>query len=105
MPRVSIDISGAGAHTVLVSNPMDRILLREVYITFAHDEPKSLRAWFYFDTTLIAGPFYFTDGGEVRYQKTTSPNTYQAEMGADFIIKLDPELSAAGFVDYEVASW
>lgn len=105
MARQSIDITGPGPHTISTPGANDRILLREVYITFAQNQPMALRVWFKFGTTLIAGPFYVTDGGEIRYRKTESPNTYQSPMGVGMVIEMDPNLSAAGFIDYEVGSW
>lgn len=105
MPRASIDITGAGPHTIVTPGAMDRILLREVYLTFAHDQPQSLKATLYFDARLVAGPFYFSDGGDIRYRKDASPNTYQGQPGESVVIALDPNLSAAGFIDYEVGSW
>lgn len=79
--------------------------MREAYITFSHEQTQSLRVWFRFGTTLVAGPFFVTDGGEIRYRKTESPNTYRGDPGEGFAIELDPDLSAAGFIDYEIGSW
>lgn len=103
--RSSIDIIGPGPHTIYTPPPTDRMLLSEVYVTFAHSSPTSLRVWFNFGPDIIGGPFYVTDGGEIRYRKANSANTYQSGMGVPFIIIMDPGLSAAGFTDYEVGAW
>lgn len=105
MPRTSVDITGAGSHSIATPGPTQRIMMREVFVTFAHNQPTALRVWFKFGTRIIGGPFFVTDGGDIRYRKTESPNTYQGEPGETFSIQLDPNLSCAGFIDYEVGAW
>lgn len=102
--RASVDITGAGPHTIASPGAQNRIMLREVYVTFAHNAAKSLRVWFLFGSINPAGPFYVSDGGSIRYRKTESPNTYNGGEGESFVIQMDPGLSCAGFVDYEVGS-
>lgn len=105
MPRASIDITGSGPHTVITPGANEHILLKEMFITFAHEQPTALRVWFKFGTTLVAGPFYVTDGGEIRYQRSESPNTYEGGPGEPAVIEMDAGLSAAGLIDYEVGAW
>lgn len=105
MARQSIDITGAGPHTIFTPTAPEHFLARELFLTFAHTSTSSLRVWFWSASTLVAGPFYVTDGGQIRYKSAESANTYQYGPGEAFMITMDPGLSAAGYVDYEVGAW
>lgn len=101
MKRASIDITGTGPHQIIdVTAPM-RVIIREVFITFAHASTTSLRVWFWSGSNLAAGPYYVTDGGQIRYRSSESQNTYEGLPGEDVNITMDPGMSAAGHINYE----
>lgn len=101
MKRQSIDITGPGPHHIVsVTAPM-RIIVRELFLTFSHSAEQTLRVWFWSGSNLAAGPYYVTDGGQIRYRSSDSTNTYEGAPGESFNITLDPGLSAAGSFDYE----
>lgn len=102
--RASVDITGVGPHVIANPGAQNRVMLREVYVTFSHEAATSLRVWFMFGATNPAGPFYVTDGGQIRYRQTESPNAYNGSAGEDFSIEMDPGMSCAGFVDYDIGS-
>lgn len=105
MKRASIDITGAGPHTIINPPSGDKILIHNVVITFSHAEPQSQLVWFNAGTNIEAGPFYVTDGGEIRYKSSNSDRRYIGGAGVPFVIEMDPALSAAGYVDYELGSF
>lgn len=104
MARASIDITGAGPHVIFTPGATDYFLARELFLTFSHSSVTSLRVWFWSASTLVAGPFFVTDGGQIRYKSSESQNTYKYGPGESFEITMDPGLSAAGIVDYEIGS-
>jgi hypothetical protein len=104
MARVSIDITGAGPHVIFTPTASEYFLARELFLTFAHASPTSLRVWFWSASNLVAGPYYVTDGGQIRYKSSDSQNTYKYGPGESFEITLDPGLSAAGAVDFEIGA-
>lgn len=104
MARQSIDITGTGPHTIVTPSPSQSILITNLLITFSHDEPSALRVWFWAGASLEAGPLYVTDGGEIRYKSDESDRRYIGAAGVPFRISMDPGLSAAGFVDYDLGS-
>lgn len=104
MARQSIDITGPGPHIIFTPGSDEYFLARELFLTFAHSSEKALRVWFWSASTLVAGPYYVTDGGQIRYKSSESRNTYKYGPGEAFEITLDPGLSAAGAVDYEIGA-
>lgn len=104
MARQSIDITGVGPHVIFTPGPNEHFLARELFLTFSHASPTSLRVWFWSANTLVAGPYYVTDGGQIRYKSSESRNSYKYGPGEAFEITMDPGLSAAGAVDYEIGS-
>lgn len=105
MQRASIDITGVGPHTIVTPSASQRVLIHNVVITFAHAEPTSQRVWFNAGTDIEAGPFFVTDGGEIRYKSSESDRRYIGASGVPFVIQMDAPLSAAGFVDYELGTF
>lgn len=104
MSRQSIDITGPGPHAIFTPGVSEYFLARELFLTFAHSAPTSLRVWFWSASNLVAGPYYVTDGGQIRYKSSDSQNTYKNGPGEAFEITMDPGMSAAGTVDYEIGA-
>lgn len=104
MARESIDVTGPGPHIIFTPGSNEHFLARELFLTFAHSSPTSLRVWFWSASHLVAGPYYVTDGGQIRYKSSDSSNTYKYGPGEAFEITMDPGLSAAGAIDYEIGS-
>jgi hypothetical protein len=105
MGRASVDITGAGPHTIITPAANQSILIRRVLLTFSHDAAKALRVWFWAGPNIEAGPFYVSDGGEVRYLDTQSSRTYIGGEGVPLRITMDAGLSCAGLIDYELGSF
>lgn len=105
MKRASVDITGPGPHTIVDPGPSNKVMMRNLFLTFSHASETSLRVWFYAGTNVVAGPYYVSDGGQIRYKSSESSNIYIGGTGEPFDIKMDPDLSAAGTVDYEIGAW
>lgn len=105
MARANVDITGPGPHVLVSAAPDENILIRNLLLTFSHSSPTALRIWFWAGDTIEAGPFYVTDGGEVRYKDTESLKRYIGPAGISLVATMDPGLSAAGIIDYELGSF
>lgn len=104
MQRASVDISGAGDHTVIPGVAGQSILVHETLLTFSHGGVEALRVWFKTSSEIKAGPFYVNDGGKIRYENIDGAKRYLGPPGEPMIIALDPGLSCAGDVYYEMGA-
>lgn len=102
MLRASVDITGPGPHTIITPTANQSILIRRVLLTFAHNASSALRVWFWAGPNIEAGPFYMSDGGEVKYLDTQSSRVYIGGAGVPLSITMDAGLSCAGIIDYEL---
>lgn len=105
MGRANIDITGAGPHILINPAADEHVRVTSLLLTFAHASPTALRIWFWAGDELDAGPFYMTDGGELRYKDTEAVKKYIVTAGAPLRATMDPGLSAAGIIDFELGSF
>lgn len=105
MARANIDITGAGPHMLINPAADEHVLVHNLLLTFSHASTTSLRIWFWAGANLEAGPFYVTDGGEVRYKDTEAVKRYIGAAGVPLMATMDPGLSAAGIIDYELGAF
>lgn len=101
MRHVSVNITGAGPHSVIDAVPGMRIIVTRIILTFSHAEPQAQPVAFYSGPDLIAGPFFILDGGEVEYERREGDATHMA-IGESFNVLLADGLSAAGVLNYEL---
>lgn len=104
MNRASVDITGAGNHTVVAGVAGQSILVHETLLTFSHASTEALRVWFKADSEIKAGPFFVTDGGKVRYENKDGARRYLGPPGAALVLELDDGLSCAGDIYYEMGA-
>jgi hypothetical protein len=101
--ELAIDITGAGPHEVVPAVVGTRVTIDRMLLTFSHASEHSLKVSFLSGTTLIAGPFYVPDGGEVEYERRVGemPRTL---MNDPFVVELEDGLSAAGMIVFSRGS-
>lgn len=103
MIRVSVDITGAGDHAVIPAVAGQRTIPNRALLTFSHAAAQSLPVTFLSGSNIMTGPFYVTDGGEIRYNIADG---YPLKMGAGeaLNIRLVAGLSCAGYIEYELGA-
>jgi hypothetical protein len=103
MLRKSVDITAAGDHVIVTPDSNEIIIPNRALLTFAHSGTQALSVTFLSGANILSGPFYVTDGGEIRYNIADG---YPLKLGRGeaFAIRLVAGLSCAGYVEYELAA-
>lgn len=103
MRRASIDLTGPGMQAIVAAVPGKRIIIHRMVLTFSHAEVHSQKVSFLSGSTVIAGPFYVLDGGEIEYKRRAGDPDRIGPAEA-FNVDLAEGLSAAGSVEYELGA-
>lgn len=103
MLRVSVDITGAGDHEVIAPVAGQKIIPSRALLTFSHAAAQALPVTFLRGTSILSGPFYVTDGGEIRYN-VNDGFPLAVGVGEAVSIRLVAGLSCAGYIEYELGA-
>lgn len=104
MPRLNIDISGAGPHTIIPVAAGKRFLIRSCLMTFAHQHAESQPVTFYSGSTLLYWPYLVYDGEKLEWVRDPM-ETFDIKAGEDFRIGLAAGVRCGATIEYEIGVW